>query len=96
LSDRLFELSTLGVQNRVHAEILRLAREAGVEGNAARIEPAPRHVDIAAWVSTNREQVTKELSEMGRQGLVAKSGQALIVPDVARLERMVAAVLNSN
>jgi len=95
LSDRLFELSTLGVQNRVHAEILRLAKQAGVTNGAAHIEPAPRHVDIASRVSTNREQVTKELSAMARQGLIAKRGRALVIPDVARLERIVMEVRRS-
>jgi CRP-like cAMP-binding protein len=97
LPDRLFELSTLGIQNRVHAEVLRLAREVGVrKGAAAMIDPAPRHVDIASRISANREQVTKELSTMARQGLVAKAGRALVVPDVARLERMVAEVRRSS
>lgn len=95
LSDRLFELSTLGIQNRVHAEILRLAKEAGVRNGVAAIDPAPRHVDIASRISTNREQVTKELSAMARQGLVAKRGRALVVPDVPRLERIVAEVRRS-
>jgi CRP-like cAMP-binding protein len=95
LSDRLFELSTLGIQNRVHAEILRLAKEAGVRGGVASIDPAPRHSDIASRISTNREQVTKELSAMVRQGLVEKRAHALVVPDVARLERMVAEVRRS-
>ena len=39
LSERVIDLSTLGVQNRIHAEILRLARQAGVEKNRARIRP---------------------------------------------------------
>jgi CRP-like cAMP-binding protein len=95
LSDRLFELSTLGIQNRVHAEILRLAKEAGVRGGVASIDPAPRHVDIASRISANREQVTKELSAMVRQGLVEKRARALVVPDVARLERIVAEVRRS-
>jgi CRP/FNR family transcriptional regulator, cyclic AMP receptor protein len=96
LSDRLFELSTLGIQNRVHAEILRLAREVGVRtGVGATIEPAPRHVDIASRISANREQVTKELSAMARQRLVEKRGRGLVVPDVARLERIVAEVRRS-
>jgi CRP-like cAMP-binding protein len=95
LSDRLFELSTLGIQNRVHAEILRLANEAGVRNGMASIDPAPRHVDIASRISTNREQVTKELSAMARQGLVEKRARALVVPDVARLERIVAEVRRS-
>ena len=92
LTERLFELSTLGVQNRVHAEILRLARQSGVAHNRARIEPAPKHADIAAQVSTYREQVTRELSRMVRQGLLARAGRALVVNDVARLDALVAAV----
>ena len=36
LSERVIDLSTLGVQNRIHAEILRLARAAGVARNRAR------------------------------------------------------------
>jgi len=89
LSERLFELSTLGIQNRVHAEVLRLAREVGIERNTATIDPTPRHDEIAARISTNREQVTKELSAMQRRGLIVKSRRALIVPDVARLEQLV-------
>jgi len=95
LSERLFLLSTLGIQNRVHAEILRLAKEAGVARNRAVVEPAPRHVEIANRISTNREQVTKELSAMSRQGLVEKQGRALMIPDVARLEKIVSQVLRT-
>jgi len=89
LSDRVFDLSTLGVQNRIHAELLRLARQAGVIGNAARIDPAPKHADVASQVSTYREQVTRELSMLVKAGLVGKDGRALLVRDVKRLERMV-------
>ncbi len=89
LSDRVFDLSTLGVQNRIHAELLRLAREAGVIGNAARIDPAPKHADIASQVSTYREQVTRELSMLVKTGLVGRDGRALLVRDFKRLSRMV-------
>ncbi len=92
LTERIFEFSTLGVQNRVHAELLRLARQAGIVKNRARIEPAPKHAEIAAQVSTYREQVTRELSRMVKQGLIARAGRALVVQDVARLESLVAAV----
>jgi len=95
LTDRIFELSTLGVRNRVHAELLRLAKMTGVRGNAARIEPAPKHTEIASQVSTYREQVTRELSAMVKQGLLQRDGRALIIPDVARLEKIVAEVRRS-
>lgn len=92
LSERVFDLSTLGIQHRVHVEILRLAKGVLAPDGSARIAPPPRHVDIANRVATNREQVTHALSHMARQGIVIKSRGALTVPDVARLERIVAEV----
>jgi CRP-like cAMP-binding protein len=95
LTERVFEFSTLGVQNRVHAELLRLARQAGVRGNAARIDPAPKHTDIANHISTYREQVTRELSALAKRGLVHRSGGALVIPNVELLEKMVSEVRRS-
>ena len=92
MTDRVFQLSTLGVRNRVHAELLRLARLGTVAGNQARIAPAPRHGDIANRVSTYREQVTRELSRLYSQGLLARDGRCLVVCDLAALERMVTEV----
>lgn len=92
LTERVFDFSTLGVQNRLHAELLRLARQAGVEGNMARIDPAPKHTEIAGHISTYREQVTRELSAMAKQGLIQRSGGALVIPNVERLEKIVSEV----
>ena len=89
LSERVIDLSTLGVQNRIHAELLRLAREAGATGNSARIDPAPKHTEIASRVSTYREQVTRELSALARAGILVKDRGALVVRDIKGLERMV-------
>lgn len=89
LSERVIELSTLGVQNRIHAELLRLARQADAKANRVRLDPAPKHADIASQVSTYREQVTRELSLLVKQGLLAKEGTGLVLTDVERLARMV-------
>jgi CRP-like cAMP-binding protein len=89
LSERVIDLSTLGVQNRIHADLLRRAQLAGVSGNTARIDPAPKHADIASQVSTYREQVTRELSALAKAGVLGREDGALIVRDVARLERLV-------
>lgn len=89
LSERVIELSTQGVQSRVHAELLRLARMAQVQGNVARIIPAPRHSDIASQVSTYREQVTRELSALNKAGLLARDAGSLVIKDLSRLERLV-------
>lgn len=89
LSERVIDLSTLGVHQRLYAEVLRLAREAGVKDNRARIDPAPKHADLAGQVSTYREQVTRELSALARAGVLGKDARALVVLDVARLAKLV-------
>ncbi|WP_077002244.1 Crp/Fnr family transcriptional regulator [Variovorax sp. KK3] len=89
LSERVIDLSTLAVQNRVHAELLRIGQAAGVQDNQARLDPAPTHAELASQIGTNREQVTRELNALRRDGLLAKEGRALVLVDVRRLERMV-------
>jgi CRP-like cAMP-binding protein len=92
LSERVIDLSTMGVQDRVHVELLRLVDAAGVLDNRARLEPAPTHAEIASRISTNREQVTRELNALRRHGVLARDGKALVVVDVRRLASMVAEV----
>jgi CRP/FNR family transcriptional regulator, cyclic AMP receptor protein len=89
LSDRVVDYSTLGVQNRIQAELLRMAREAGTHGKQALITPLPRHADIASRVSTNREAVARELSRLAKLGIVERHADGLAVRDVGQLTEMV-------
>ena len=93
LTERVFEFSTLAVNNRIHAELLRLARGHEGNDNSARIEPAPTHAELASRISTHREAVTRELNALARTGLVERNGNALRITDVAELSRMVELVL---
>ena len=68
------------------AELARLAREAGVAQNHARLEPAPTHSDVASRVGTSREQVSREFSRLAREGVLERAAKALVVRDVAALE----------
>lgn len=87
---RIMELSTLGAHNRVHAEMLRLARRAaGDDAAQARIYPIPVHADIASRVSTTRETVARVLSDLSKQGLIRRDGNALVIADIPALEEMV-------
>jgi len=90
LSERIIDLSTLEVPQRLQAELLRMAQATGVADNRARLEPSPKHAALASQISTNREQVTRELNALVRQGVLHKDGKALIVADVAHLARAVA------
>jgi len=89
LSERIFEFSTLAVKNRIHSELLRLAREGEREGNTARISPAPTHADIASRISTHREAVTRELNDLTKSGLLSRDGRTLIIANMEELERLV-------
>ena len=89
LSDRVYEFGTLAVANRIHAELLRLARGSAIDGARARITPAPKHADIAALVGTHREAVAREFSRLRRMGLVERKGSALIIMDLEQLRLMV-------
>jgi CRP-like cAMP-binding protein len=87
LTERVFEFSTLAVRNRVHAELVRLARDHG--GNDAVIRPAPTHTEIASRISTHREAVTRELNRLEDLGLIVREGRSLRVQDLERLQAMV-------
>jgi CRP-like cAMP-binding protein len=89
LSERVLEFSTLVVQNRIHAELLRLAAEAAGDDAQAVLSPAPSLSDIADRISTHREAVSRELSRLGSIGLLRREGADLRITDVARLETLV-------
>jgi len=89
LTARVYEFSTLAVSNRIQAELLRLATLGAKEGRGARIAPLPTHTEIAARVSTHREAVTRELTQLVRIGLIERKKNALVVTDLKRLAEMV-------
>lgn len=87
--DRIMDLSTLGANNRVYAELLRQARPLADENSRAVISPVPIHSDVASRVSTTRETVARVFSELTRKKLIRRDGDRLIISDVDRLEEMV-------
>lgn len=88
-SRRIMDLSTLSAHNRVHGELLRLARDGTRDDGSAVIRPAPPHADIAARASTTRETVARTLSDLARDSLVIRRGGALTVPDIEKLAALV-------
>ena len=87
LTTRVYEFSTLAVRYRIQAELLRLAG-AGT-GQAASIDPAPTHAEIASRTSTHREAVTREFNRLTKMGILEQQGRVLRIKDLARLEALV-------
>lgn len=88
-NDRIMDLSTLAANNRVQAELLRLATPLRRADGSATLSPAPVHADIASRVSTTRETVARVLSDLTRDGLVRKHGAALMIDDLDALQELV-------
>ena len=86
------DLSTLGANNRVHAELLRLAKPGIKEANTAEISPIPIHGDIASRVSTTRETVARVFSDLTREGILRRDQDTLIILDIDTLTDIVETV----
>ena len=89
LCDRIFEYSTLGVNNRIHAELLRLAGDHIDLDGVVRIPNVPTHAQFASRVSCHREAVSRELKALENEGIVQKKNRKLIIPEIQRLQKMV-------
>ena len=85
LTERVVEFSSLSVDKRIRAELVRIARQAGGASNRAAIVLAPTHAELASRVSTHREAVTRELNRLSRLGLFRQRGRGWEVPDVDAL-----------
>ena len=92
LTERVFEFSTMAVRNRIHAELLRLAHASDKGTRPITIAPMLTHAELANRLSTHREAVTRELNDLARLGVIERSGNDLVIPDIKALERLVAEV----
>lgn len=89
LGERIFEFSTSSVNNRIHAELLRLARANLELDGVARISNMPTHAQFATRVSCHREAVTRELKSLESRGILMRQKGITIVPNMDALIAMV-------
>ncbi len=92
LRRRIFEYSTLDIQQRIRAELLRLAKENVDLDGVSRVANPPTHAEFARRISCHREAVSRELKKLERQGVFKKDKRRLIFPDYRQLQPPVEAV----
>ncbi|WP_135465960.1 Crp/Fnr family transcriptional regulator [Crenalkalicoccus roseus] len=95
---RALERETLSVRLRLCAELLRLSRgRAAGQGEGERVvsPPPPQH-EIAARIGARREAVSREMAELERQGLLARTAGAILIPRPAALRALVEAGLRDD
>ncbi|MEY4270827.1 MAG: hypothetical protein RLZZ58_2043 [Pseudomonadota bacterium] len=88
LTEKTFELATLSVSSRIHAELLRLAGAGKVDGDVVIVSGFPTHAELAARVGTHREAVSRELSQLAQEGLIRRTGRTLSVLSLAGLQSL--------
>jgi CRP/FNR family transcriptional regulator, cyclic AMP receptor protein len=89
LSERIFELSTLSVRDRVKLEILRLAKDNPAGEDYAIITLAPTHQEFAARISTHREAVSRELAYLKSQNLIKCGRRSIEIKSIKALSMSV-------
>ncbi|HYJ30421.1 MAG TPA: helix-turn-helix domain-containing protein, partial [Allosphingosinicella sp.] len=82
---RMYEHAALSAVGRIHAELLRRARE----GADLTIRPAPILSELALHVSTSRETVSRAVNALDRRGIVRRTADALVVVAPDRLEELI-------
>lgn len=83
LTERSYQAASLSVDKRVRSYLVRLALEAGALQNQGEIKDAPTHTEIANSVGSNREAVSRVMSDLKKSGLIESGRQRikLITPD---------------
>ena len=90
LSERTIEFGGLGVNSRIHAELLRIAKAEKVNGNVVTINQLPTHAEIANIICSHREAVTREFKELESRGLIKRKSGTLTILDLDKLMETVA------
>jgi CRP/FNR family transcriptional regulator, cyclic AMP receptor protein len=84
-ASRMFEHVALSAAGRVHAELLRQARQSP----DLTIRPAPVLSDLALRVSTTRETASRAVNALERRGIIRRDGESLVVVAPHRLEDLI-------
>lgn len=87
-ASRVFELAALSVQDRLLAELVRLAERGHSENGICVVTNAPTHAALAAQIATAREAVTRHLRALAKQGLLKFDRRRIEIMDLAALREM--------
>lgn len=82
LTNRMYERTSLSSAGRVHAELLRLARD----GDGRTIRPIPIVTELAQRINTSRETASRAISALERRGIVRREEGSLVIvaPELLR------------
>ena len=88
LSDKVSYLSTGSPDQRVYAELVRLARPEQAGSSRWLIRELPTHQDRARWAQTSREVVASAVAELVRRGVAERRTRSLHITDYGTLKSL--------
>lgn len=92
-TNRVLEFVSLPVASRLHAELLRLVtqNDSAPTEEQARTAPLPTHAVLASRLGTHREAITRELSRLSAEGIIAVQRGQVTILDLDALSALVLA-----
>ena len=85
LSTRMTEVTTLNAEQRLVAELLRLADAGMIDNDTAQIVALPTQQDLAILLFSQREAIGRDMSKLKDAGLIERKGRSLLILSVSRL-----------
>jgi CRP/FNR family cyclic AMP-dependent transcriptional regulator len=89
LDDKLSLVSNVGPEQRVYAELIRLARVERPGSDRWLVPEVPSHQDLAARAQTTREAVARAIAEIVSRGIAERRTRALYISDYKALQDLV-------
>ncbi len=89
LNMRLAEHSFLQAKHRLYSELLRLSKPRPGHPDQRSVSPPPIQRELAERIGTRREVVSREINSLEREGLIEKTKGAIVLSNVATLQRRI-------
>jgi CRP/FNR family cyclic AMP-dependent transcriptional regulator len=87
-NERLTEVADLSPDQRVYAELIRLANPSTGEDNSWVIDPLPLHSEISGRAGTKSEDVSLAFGTLIREGVARRRDSSLIIKDFSKLQML--------
>lgn len=86
LSSRMTDVTTLNAEQRLIAELMRMATPVSAGSDTAIVEPLPTQQELATVIFSQRESVGRDMSKLKEAGLIERSGRSLTIKSLRRLQ----------
>lgn len=88
LSSKMTDVTTRNAEQRLIAELLRLAKPLEDGGDVAVVDPLPTQQQLATVIFSQREAVGRDMSKLKEAGLLRRDGRALTINSVKGLQAL--------